>query len=940
MLAMNSRHARSIGLGIFLGLAAPGLPAAYAHPSDVVLENPNFRYVIGTNGQNQAFLDRATGTNHLRSTPSGPCALAWKAGKTYPANSATLTNEHVSIRFAGLDTALSVAVTILPSHLVFHLDSVQGELPDKVELLNLELDLQGRPEETFGVCALALNLKTRVDALPALQRDVRFIAESARQLAGARIALVAAPMQRMLPSLQSALSASSELPVCKVAGPWAAQAAFSRGSYLFNFGSLSATNLEEWITTVQSLGFGQIDNHGGGNFFRFGDFQLDAQRWPDGWATWEKEIVPRLNQAGIGAIFHTYAFFIDKRSKYVAPVPDSRLDAFRSFTLARPLTPDATELVVNEPITNLSLITGFFEQNSVTLHLGDELVTFGGFSKQAPWTLSKLTRGAHGTKAAPHAEGTRARHLKEMFGLFVPDVDTSLFEEIAANHAAVVNQCGFQGIYLDAIDGAGILRGPEQAWYWGGKFVVDIQKRLNRPVGMEMSAMWHHFWQYRTRWQAWDYPVRGQVRFIDLHAQSINGGLLLPLHLGWWNFNSFASPQIEPSYPNVMETLGARLVGWDAGISLTAAAGKEALATTPLFRRAAEILRTCEDLRHSGVYNESARARLRAPGSEFALVKNAAGRPRFQESQSHPHAASLAEPSSLNWRITNSFKQQPLRFRLEALVSAAPTNSTAVLLVDFTKTAAAEWKRSSAAGVSFDLGVTENLAVLSATNRGPTPRNAAWARLERQFDPPLNCVGQQALAVTVHGDNSGAILAIRLESPEHISYGAVADRYVVLDFTGPRTLTLVETESSRWSDYSWDDGKGVYNVYRETIKFDTINKVSVWLQNIPENRETQVMFGPIRAVPTQATPLKNPVITMGPKKISLAAEVPAGGWIEGNSLADCSIYGPKGEAIGKATVSGEWPSVPAGTQEMGVGCDGSDRSWRARLVVFTSGEEL
>ena len=45
------------------------------------------------------------------------------------------------------------------------------------------------------------------------------------------------------------------------------------------------------------------------------------------------------------------------------------------------------------------------------------------------------------------------------------------------------------------------------AGYWASKFVVEIQKRLKQPIGMEMSAMWHHFWQYRTRWQAWDYPA-------------------------------------------------------------------------------------------------------------------------------------------------------------------------------------------------------------------------------------------------------------------------------------------------------------------------------------------------------------------------------------------------------------------------------------------------
>src|SRR5439155_9860065 len=333
----------------------------------------------------------------------------------------------------------------------------------------------------------------------------------------------------------------------------------------------------------------------------------------DGWESWRR-IVARLHDAGLSAIFHTYAFFIDKRSRYVTPVPDPRLDAFRSFTLAADVSADANEIPVNESTAGLSTVTGFFEHNSVALHVGDELVTFGGFSREPPWRFTGVKRGALGTRAAAHLAGARARQLKECFGLFVPNPESSLFEEIAANHAEVVNRCDFDGVYLDAIDGSSILRGGDECWYWANKFVVEIQKRMKKPVGMEMSAMWHQFWQYRTRWQTWDYPQRGHKRFIDLHAADVNGGLFLPLHLGWWSFQSFNPPQIEPSYPDVMENLGAKLIGWDAGISLTAGVDRETLRHTPLFRRAVDILRTCEDLRHANAFDEAAKSKLREPG--------------------------------------------------------------------------------------------------------------------------------------------------------------------------------------------------------------------------------------------------------------------------------------------------------------------------------------
>ena len=87
----------------------------------------------------------------------------------------------------------------------------------------------------------------------------------------------------------------------------------------------------------------------------------------------------------------------------MTPVPDRRLDAFRTFTLAAPLDAEATEIAVEESTAGMSTITGFFEHNSVVLHVDDELVTFSGFSREAPWRFTGVRRGAHGTRAASHA---------------------------------------------------------------------------------------------------------------------------------------------------------------------------------------------------------------------------------------------------------------------------------------------------------------------------------------------------------------------------------------------------------------------------------------------------------------------------------------------------------------------------------------------------------
>jgi hypothetical protein len=396
----------------------------------------------------------------------------------------------------------------------------------------------------------------------------------------------------------------------------------------------------------------------------------------------------------------------------------------------------------------------------------------------------------------------------------------------------------------------------------------------------------------------------------------------------------------------LIQNLGARLVGWDAGISLTAGIDRETLRKTPLFRRTVDILRTCEELRRAKVFDEVVCAKLREPGSQFTLVTNAAGKARFRRVMPQAQTASSAEPWTLAWQVTNAFQPQPLKFRLEALQSAAPlTDTNALPLADLTEAGAEPWKATSAKGVAFTLTPATNRSevwcTLAATNAGKVTRNAAWVRFERPFTPVLNLKERQGLGVEIEGDGTGAVVAIRLESPRAIAYGAIADRYIDMDFTGRRTFWLVETESTRWSDYVWNDGKGLYNAYRETIDFGAVESVSVWLQNLPSGQETKCRLGPVRALPLRAGRVKNPRLNVGSQILEFPIELASGSWIEANGPGNCAAYGPKGEPLGKVSPRGDWPTLPAGVARLQFSCEfGGGPAPRARVTVFSHGADL
>jgi hypothetical protein len=277
--------------------------------------------------------------------------------------------------------------------------------------------------------------------------------------------------------------------------------------------------------------------------------------------------------------------------------------------------------------------------------------------------------------------------------------------------------------------------------------------------------------------------------------------------------------------------------------------------------------------------------------------------------------------------------------------AAEPGDPQAFALPSPAPAGTADWKSSTAAGVAFTLttpaGQTNPAALLLATNAGQVPRRAAWLRLDKSFAPPLNLKDRQALGFDVEGDGSGALLALRLESPRHTSFGALADRYLPLDFIGRRFVTLVETESTRWSDYTWNDGKSLYNAYRETMDFAAVEALSVWLQNLPPDRATQCRVGPLYALPLRAGRLKDPRLTVAGKTLEFPVELPSGSWLEARGPEDCAAYGPKGEPLGKITPRGAWPQLPVGAAPLQFAAQpAGPPAARARVTIFTHGDDL
>ncbi len=918
--------------------------ATPAQAADVItIENDCVRIIIGADGGNVGFIDKATGTDYGNAEAVPAFASVGRAGQAFRATSATYTDGSLALSFGEAEARAVLRVDVQPRYLTFEVLEVSGEV-DSLTFLDAQLTLAGSLEEPFAACVLALDLQTNVPEIPGPNRRLHATCYKRFGFEGATAALLACPQAQLREVMKEAVAAAEDIPRSNIGGPWALDGPINRGSYLFDFGDCTEKTVDDWIALVKDLGLTQIDFHAGRSL-RFGDCRPHPDLFPNGRAS-VKAVLDKLEAAGIAAGLHTYAFFIAKDTPYVTPVPDPRLGKDATFTLAGDLTAEADTVPVAETTEAMSTTTGFFVRNSVTLQIDDELITYSGIAKEPPYAFTGCKRGAHGTKVTAHATGAKVHHLKECFGLFTPDADSTLLAEVASNTAETFNECGFDMMYLDALDGEDILAGGANSWHYGSKFVWEIAKRLDKPALFEMSTFHHHLWYVRARMGAWDHPNRSHKKFIDVHAAANQAGakMFLPMNLGWWAVKTWGGARREPTYPDDIEYLMGKCLGNGNGFALMGV-NPGNIGSIPAFQRLAPIFRQYEELRHADYFPESIKAKLRVPGDEYTLEQTGDGEWQFRPVQYAKHKVCGMDGWSNTWTTTNRFGAQPVRLRIEALMATQAYDSEGATVIEDFANPDGLSDRSSQPEVTATLTNStevlkagEHSGLLTAQNQGRAPKGA-WCKLGKAFSPTLDLTQTKGLGVWVHGDGKGELLNLQLKTPQHIERG-IGDHYIHVDFTGWRYFELIEHEGGRISDYGWPHG-GAYATYREDVHYGHIESFSLWCNLVPKDGEVSCYLSPVKAVPVVANTLRNPALTIGGATITFPVEMESGAYLEFNSLEDCKLYGPKGELLAEVRPEGDVPSLQSGDNaiEFRAACN-EGLNPRARVVLIAKGEAL
>jgi hypothetical protein len=936
------------------------------HPSETIwINGGTFRLGISADGRSMAFVDIRDDRNHCDASARTAFAQIKVDNQWHGVSGVEQSANTIVLSFLDGRVTAKLRAEEYPRYLTLTVLSVDGpDAPDVEALTFIEvpLTLTGAREETFAACPLALNIRTDVKGIPQPASRIRATAYTRFGIVGSAVAVVGCPTEQLRDTLKQIILNADGLPHSTVGGPWAMDTESNYGSYLMDLrGEVVEDTVDDWIAHCHKLGITQLDFHTGRSL-RFGDYEPNPELYPDGYDS-VRRVIDKLHAAGIKAGLHTYSQFIAKDTPWVTPVPDRRLAKARTLTLAADLTAEATSIPVLESTAGISPITGFHVRNSATIQIDDELIVFRKVSQSQPFAFQECERGALGTKTASHQRDAKVHHLKQCYGLFVPDPDTTLYSEVAARTAEAYNRCGFDMIYLDAIDGSDIFAGWDDAWHYSARFVYDLAGRLEKPALFEMSMFLHHLWCVRSRMGAWDIPARGPRPYIDMHTIANESGeaRFMPTQLGWWGAFQWNPVQPERTFPEVMDYICCKCIGYNSGLALLVGFSQDDYDKSGNTRRLAEIVRRYEKLRLSGAVPAPVREKLRAGGDEFALEPDRGRDWQLRPVEYLPHKVVWNDERTLQWSIDNRFDSQPLAVRIEALMSAGPYDAPSnPVLADFENAKDFEQRHTQPGAICSIDSVSEPLKTGTASGRLTAhnknlQRAESWALQSKRYSPYLDMVGK-GLGVWVHGDGQGEILNLQLQNPpEHVN--AFRDSYITVDFEGWRYFELIEPESDRIIDYTWPYSVRrsrwlepehrskimgyAYPIYHFWVSYPNIEWLNCYVNNVPRGRTVNCYLSPIRAIPLVKGKVVNPSISVAGRRITFPVELESGQYLEFHPPGDGIVYDAAGEQLRQVPYEGELSHLATAMNELRFECAGTSApNWRTRVTVVTRGEPI
>jgi hypothetical protein len=585
-----------------------------------------------------------------------------------------------------------------------------------------------------------------------------------------------------------------------IAGVWAKQSPALRKGYFLM--SVDPTTLNQTIEFALQSGIPYITMLVGSWTSSQGHYNVS-----DAWGGMRgmKAAVRQIKSHGLKVGIHSLSANIATHDPYVSPVPDPRLAKQGGLTLDADIGPASTWLPLHQTPNIPNPYGALAPAGGLDVMIDSEIMTYRHANASAPFGLGGVNRGAYGTAAAGHKRGATVYYMLRSGDGFLPDPDSTLLDELAANLARSYNEIGAEMIYCDGLEHL-LLTGH----FSMAKFQSALFTHLRGDVLAESSAETSHTWHFNARSGQTDWAATDSRVFMDdtkaASCVSARENLQGP-DMGWWGYLTFKQGSYYATTPFEIEYMASRAVAYGASpnletrISNLIANGR----TVEAFAR----MKPWWGLSLS----DAVKTQLKEPGIDFSLTMDGT---KGVITPVRVHAAHVAEPDrpdTLRWdyqQYFNSSKVRGVRIRALSSVAGKASDKDIDLLRLSDKGVVRTTKCQSAGSyvpalaadelqlpaipkvnTTIEWALTSKGGVASLQMNYSAPSPMAVGCLRQRFLSPLDLSNNTALLVKVFGDNSGALLNIELQSGDFYR-----EFFVAVSFKGWQEIPLGVPETA------------------------------------------------------------------------------------------------------------------------------------------------
>ena len=905
-------------------LAPAAIPAGL---EPITIENELIRMKLSPQATLEEFVCKETGVNYAAQGCPAPVFRAGAAWGAVPARFIRRRRDGVEIEFAEPNVTARIKIEACKRYFRFEVTDAQ---PADLQWLEIEFPLKklktqawafaGNYDDEFASCGFALNVQMRCSqrAIGSAVLGLRARCSARHGIKGAKMALLGSPRGQFTSVIQE-VERDNGLPCPVLDGKWVRESEPVRRSYLFATG-MNESDTDALIECAKVGHFQTILILKNAWLRTHGHFEINKRYFPDGRESF-KRAVEKIHAAGLKAGVHVFGPSISPNDPYVTPVPDDRLLAVPCPPLAEAVDAKAKVLTLTgqpdlPPKRSRSrAFPGYY------LRVGDEIVRYTDVDVGPPFRFTGCQRGACGTTASAHPADAPVRGLLAMWGFFMIDPDSTLLDEVAANFADVVNDCGLDMVYFDASDGS--RNDYLDVGYYLDKCHLAYYSKFDHSVlyqtsmGTGSNLCWHIIPRSASA------DGHGDIKaYLDerLHSILRMRSNFVFADVGWYGLDL-------GSRPDRLEYVCGKCLGADGSISVQA--NLRILDKHPHAREIMEMVGRYERCRLADYFPEPVKAKLRAKGQEFKLFDDGKGGWTLWHAAYEPDRVITRLDGKQNvWTVQND-RKEPCRVAVEiargARYSAGPDYDSpeAVVLEDFDDLSPYQMSKRNqyekfvvgGGKVLTDQGparqgVTQQLTastedarvgkacgVYTANNVGV---HGGWTGRGKRFEKPIDLSKRRAIAFWVHGDGKSEIVYLQLRDVAGRAY----DCRVQVSFKGwqLRTFPIPERKSMDWT-------KVDYMIF--------------YYNNIPAKTTVTCKIDGVKALPGLA---KMPVLSgmqlsVNGRPISFPGKMAAGEALTTDGLGTCTVWPGGMEPGRRVNVPQNAVKLKPGRNELGFSCN-------------------